>query len=230
MLKGFSLNRINTIRKTESIWLLVVGFLLLSGCLETKDRPAVADVNDLSNFSNFDNSLFPLSVGNEWRYNYHSNTVRAQVEMTELVDGTQTFIVVHKFSGEKVRFWYFENESGIFMAKSKNRFSEKDNLPHLPIILKSKLEKGNSWNYVAGSEEFNTTYQVESLGKQKVSTTAGEFTAYGFKIKAISKDKTLEFTSWYAPDVGFVKQTEASDENGVETTVFDLSSYTLRKQ
>ena len=203
MLKGFSLNRINTIRKTESIWLLVVGFLLLSGCLETKDRPAVADVNDLSNFSNFENSLFPLSVGNEWLYNYNSERTLAYVEKTEMVDNLQTFVVVRKYREEQMRTWYFENESGIFSVKSKNRFSEKDNPPHLPIILKSKLEKGNSWNYVAGSEEFNTTYQVESLGKQKVSTTAGEFTAYGFKIKAISKDKTLEFTSWYAPDLCF---------------------------
>lgn len=174
----------------------------------------------------------PLSVGTQWRYDYHEYTNTAGLRSakslllpraslvgvkgkdltaedvvditgtTEIGGSTWYSIVAHYVGGE--------NEEPVYVRHNSQGFLRKDALAEAAYyMIRNPLTVGTTWvvTFVSGGLSYQETFKIVAVD-QTIATPAGEFTGC-LQIENVFQqagEPDDVITYWYAPNVGQVKE------------------------
>ena len=171
-------------------------------------------------------NYYPLQVDNAWTFKVTvgANSVDAISRITKIEDikGEKLARLEATINGNVAATEHLRQTSeGIF----RHRNNGQDISPPI-CLLKYPVKANAKWDgdMVVGTEKGK--YSCETK-EEEVEVTAGKFKTIRVKIKLESQGKTIYTTYWFAPDVGFVKQTVEAGELNV---VMDLQKFELAKE
>jgi len=147
-------------------------------------------------------SLYPLTVGSKWTFEAGQHQLIEEVTKLEMIDGEQCARVETRVNGQVVAFEHLAARAdGIYRVT----VSGERVVPPL-CFLKYDTAAGMPWNVASRVNGVMISGQFAS-GKTQVSVPAGEFQSVAVRgTKFESEAGSLEFTYYFVPGIGKVKQ------------------------
>ncbi len=182
----------------------------------------------------FDHELYPLQVGNKWTYRAGAEKVHIQVVKEENftrkmkgADGKESNVTIAGYllnvsSGNKILQEHVAvMEEGIYRLSAAGKQIQ----PPLCFFVKD-AKPGDSWRIEATSEG-TSLKGLFYYSRSRIRVPMGEFITDVVTSKDFeSGDQKMEVESWYAKDIGMVKQRV---RYGTNETILELESFTRGK-
>ncbi len=166
---------------------------------------------------------YPLKPGTKWTYdldpgNGRKIRVTNQIARIETIDGKSMARVETVINGRVAQTQHLlSTPEGVF----RYRISDADVSPPL-CILKYPLKEGETWEAapMIGGEQLKMSFK--SGRHEEVISTAAKYQAISVVCEINVEGTRVKTTSWYAPNVGMVKDTR---EFGDKTITMDLVTF-----
>jgi len=146
--------------------------------------------------------LYPLTVGSKWIFEAGQNQLIEEVTKSEIIDGEQCVRVETRVNGQVVAFEHLAARTdGIYrVTVSGERVVPPLCFLKYNTVMRTPWNVSSRVNGVMISGEF-------ALEKTQVSVPAGDFQAVAVRgTKFESEAGSLEFTYYFVPGIGKVKQ------------------------
>ncbi|WP_437226308.1 hypothetical protein SH661x_004516 [Planctomicrobium sp. SH661] len=157
-------------------------------------------------------SLYPIAVGSKWIYEAAGNQLVEEVTGYDIVDGERCARVETSINGKVVAY-----EHLAFRSDGLYRVSIAGERVVPPLcFLKYPSPKGGQWAVASQVNGIEIAGQF-SLGQANITVPAGEFdavTVHGTRFE--SEAGPLEFTYYFVPGVGKVKQVISTKNKSTE--------------
>lgn len=209
--------------------------LLVLGCGKNDPAPAdFANANDAKKPTIGGKELFPLAVGNQWVYSVTVNGKADEMTLKVLkvaTKGTETIASVSSVmsSGKPHIGTWKVTKNGIYQVSvnEKDRFTPPQLAVPFPLDdTAAKKFKANGPVPTGGKSEQSVV--IRNVGIQEIDTESGRMSAYAVESVTSWKGAALTSTSWWAPQVGFVRQRQViSSEKGSIEILMRLKSYSF---
>jgi len=167
---------------------------------------------------------YPLQVGNSWVYDLDANgkklTMDSKIARVEVIDGVPLAVLEAEINGQVAATEHLRtNDKGTFRHRM-NQF-----VPDPPImLLKSPLKADDKWSGEFQIGNVQAKYSAETKAED-VEVPAGKFKTIRVDLRVEEKDMVVTTAYWFAPNVGYVKQTIAI---GPVTILAELRKYEVR--
>ena len=150
---------------------------------------------------------YPLKVGNKWHYlvvlsNGRKVVFLHQITKIEDVDGKRMARVETVVNGEiKSTEQICANADGVFRYRT-------DDVPYTPpaCILKYPVKEGETWSAKLKIGDMPADVSSKSGSKEEVQVPSGTFQTIPVKTEMLASGSRVKITSWFAPEVGIVRQ------------------------
>jgi len=149
---------------------------------------------------------YPLQVGNTWEYNLTANgnvaKMTSKIAKIETIDGQALSLLEAAVNGNTVATEHLRRtDKGIERYRTNGIASTP---PFL--LLKYPAKPGETWGGEFTAAADKGKYSSQSA-EDMVEVPAGKFKTIRVAVKLEVKNQIINTTYWFAPDIGFVKQT-----------------------
>jgi hypothetical protein len=150
---------------------------------------------------------YPLTVGTKWTYDVDAGTgqkvqVTNQIAKIETIDGQSLARMETVVNGNIAATEHLASTpKGVF----RHRANGVEVTPPI-CILKYPYKEGEKWEQDTKIGPQDVKISVQSGTGEQVTTTAGKYKAIPIALETSVNGVKIDTTSWYAPDVGMVKQ------------------------
>lgn len=168
---------------------------------------------------------YPLKVGSTWTYKLTVNgmalAMNTKIAKTEKVDGKELSVLEAEVNGKVAATERLEKT-----AKGVLRYST-NGVEAMPpfLLLKYPAKAGDKWSgdFTAGGKKAKFSSETS---EETITVAAGKFKTLRVAIRLEESGQVVNTTYWFAPNVGYVKQTV--DAGGLNI-VMELEKYTIAK-
>jgi hypothetical protein len=149
----------------------------------------------------------PLKAGTKWTYDVDAGTgqkvqVTNQIVKIETIDGQSLARMETVVNGNVAATEHLASTpKGVF----RHRANGVEVSPPI-CILKYPYKEGEKWEQETKIGPQEVKISVVSGPSEQVMTTAGKYKAVSIALETNVNGLKIDTTSWYAPDVGLVKQ------------------------
>jgi hypothetical protein len=173
---------------------------------------------------------YPLQVGNQWNYKLDVNGKEFAMinRIAKIVTiNEKTYAVLESEMGGKVKATEHlrKTDKGIIRLRTNNF----ESVPPI-VLVKNPVKPGDKWrdNITVMDEEAKHDAKYDAVAEEEmVKVPAGSFKTLRVAIRLEEGDKVVNTTYWFAPGVGFVKQTV---EAPMVNMTIELEKYKLTKK
>jgi hypothetical protein len=164
---------------------------------------------------------FPMKVGTTWEYAYAGKKIVVKVAAHDEIDG-QTSARLETDSGGRILVEHVTvKEDGIYRIRA-NGFDIKPPL----LLLKLPPTKGDTWSVDSTVQNFALAGKL-TLGEEKLMVGTKAYDTVSVKtIDMVMGGQSVSMETWYAKDVGMVKQHVKLPDYEV---VLELTEFTAGK-
>jgi hypothetical protein len=150
---------------------------------------------------------YPLKAGAKWTYQVDSGTgqktqVTNQLAKIETIDGKELARMETMVGGNVAATEHLSSSSkGVF----RHRYNGVEVTPAL-CIMKYPFKEGESWEAepMIGPQKLKMT--IRSGKAEELTVPAGKYKTVSVSVETYVNGVRINATSWYAPDIGVVKQ------------------------
>lgn len=150
---------------------------------------------------------YPLEVGNTWTYEHADGKKVVTVARHAQIGQRRCALVRETFANDQIIEQHlFADKNGLYVLSINDKILEKPML-----ILKLPPATGATWNFRTTSQGIQRQHQFV-ITKDSVEAPYGSFQCIRVDVKVTGpKESELQYSQWYAENVGMVKQTVSSD-------------------
>jgi uncharacterized protein DUF3108 len=157
---------------------------------------------------------YPLKPGTKWIYQVEANgkkvEVTSQIAKLETIEGKSLALVERLVGGDvKETEHLTATDKGIF----RNRANGVELSPPV-CLLQCPVKKGDTWESETTLGNQQMKVKSKTVDFEEVTVPAGKYKAIRVDVEIAVAGLNANFSYWFAPDVGIVKQT--TDLNGTK--------------
>lgn len=181
---------------------------------------------------------YPLAEGYTWigKATISQGGKKQEIATTMKVSGrtkikeTECFVVESEVAGVVSKEYLAVEAAGVRLLGGAQRGVEFTY--ERPVVrLKYPLEKGASWQDRVGQGGAMLEHKTTVLDEEEIQVPAGRFKAFKLRVETSSPAGKIEAHSWYARDVGVVKQwVKHTGERGEFEITIELRSFEKAKK
>jgi len=157
-------------------------------------------------------TLFPTAVGSKWIYEAGQYQLIEEISRTEMIDGELCIRIDTSINGKFAAHEHLAvRQDGIYRVS----IAGERVTPPL-CILKYPVRKGAQWEVASVVKDVKIAGQFV-IGQETVTVPAGQFQAISVRGSQFeSEDGALDFTYYFVPGMGKVKQVIATSGKSME--------------
>jgi len=172
-----------------------------------------------------DSPYYPLKKGTAWEYVADGKKITVTVTDHEKVGDLMCAKVETDLGGGNKMIEHLTvKDDGIYRVRANN----EDIKPPL-LVLKLPPKKGDEWTVDSALKGYGIKGKLSVAAEEKITVGKTEYTAFQVKssdLKMGGQNATME--TWFAKDVGMVKQHFKLPGSGLERTI-ELEKFTAGK-